>query len=75
MGGPRDCHTEYSKSDREREILYDIAYMRNLKNNDTNELIYKFICKGGRMWGWRDEGSQVLSSGARWGSISTPSLK
>ena len=41
MGGPRDCHTEWSKSDREREISYDIAYMRNLKRNDTNELIYK----------------------------------
>ena len=26
---------------REREISYDIAYMRNLKKNDTNELIYK----------------------------------
>ena len=29
------------KSDREREISYDITYMRNLKRNDTNELIYK----------------------------------
>ena len=28
-------------SDREREILYDIPYMWNLKINDTNELIYK----------------------------------
>ena len=41
MGGPRHCHTEQSKSDREREILYDIAYMWNLKRNDTNEHIYK----------------------------------
>ena len=41
MDGPRDCHTEWSKSDREREILYDIAYMWNLKRNDTNEHIYK----------------------------------
>ena len=24
--------------DREREILYDIPYMWNLKRNDTNEL-------------------------------------
>ena len=29
--GPRDCHTEWSKSDRERQISYDIAYMWNLK--------------------------------------------
>ena len=25
MDGPRDCHTECSKSDRERQISYDIA--------------------------------------------------
>ena len=41
MVGPRDCHTEWSKSDREREILYDISYMRNLKRNDRNEFIYR----------------------------------
>ena len=31
MDGPRDCHTEWSKSDRDRQISYDIAYMWNLK--------------------------------------------
>ena len=31
MGGPRDCHTEWIKSDRDRQISYDIAYMWNLK--------------------------------------------
>ena len=41
MDGARDCHTEWNKSDRERQISYDIAYVRNLKKNDTNELIYK----------------------------------
>ena len=40
MDGPRDCHTQWSKSDRERQISYDVVYMPNLKN-DTNELIYK----------------------------------
>ena len=29
--GPRDCHTEWSKSDRERQISYAITYMWNLK--------------------------------------------
>ena len=29
------------KSDRERQISYDIAYTWNLKKNGTNELIYK----------------------------------
>ena len=27
MGGPRDYHTKWSKSDRERQISYDIAYI------------------------------------------------
>ena len=31
MDGPRDCHTEWSRSDRERQILYDITYMWILK--------------------------------------------
>ena len=40
MDGPRDCHTEWSKSDRERQISYDIAYMWDLKIG-TNELVHK----------------------------------
>ena len=41
MDGPRDCHTERSKSDREGEILYNITYMLTVKRNDMNELIYR----------------------------------
>ena len=41
MDEPRDCHSEWSESEREGEISYDIAYMQNLKINDTNELLYK----------------------------------
>ena len=45
MDGPRDCHTKWSKPERERQISYDITYMWNLKKKkdtkDTNELIYK----------------------------------
>ena len=41
MDGPRKCHTEWSKSDREGEILYDTPYMWNLKWNDTNKCTYK----------------------------------
>ena len=40
MDGPRDYHTKWSTSERERQIPYDITYMWNLKY-DTNELIYK----------------------------------
>ena len=40
MDGPRDDHTKRSKSDRERQISYDITYIWSLKY-DTNKLIYK----------------------------------
>ena len=33
--GPEEYHTKWSKSDRERQIPYDIIYMWNL-NHDTN---------------------------------------
>ena len=31
MGGPRDYHPKRSKSERERQIPYDITYMWNLR--------------------------------------------
>ena len=37
---PREYHIKYSKTDRERQISHEIAYMGKL-NRDTNELIYK----------------------------------
>ena len=43
--GTGDYHTNWSNSNRERQISYDIAYMWNQKNdlenikNDTNESI------------------------------------
>ena len=40
MDGPRGYSIQWSKSHREREMLYDIAYMWNLKNN-----INESICK------------------------------
>ena len=40
MDGPRDYHTKWSKSDRERQIPYDITSAWN-QQTDTNELIYK----------------------------------
>ena len=41
MEGPRDCHTEWSNSETEEEIFYDIPYMWNLKRSDTNDFAYK----------------------------------
>ena len=40
MDGSREHHIKWSKSNRGRQILYDITYMWNLRNN-TNESIYK----------------------------------
>ena len=40
MDGPRGYHTKRSKSERERQIPYDITYTWNLKYN-TNEHIYE----------------------------------
>ena len=40
MDGPRDCPTEWSKSDREGEILYYTPYEQNLKRDDRNELLF-----------------------------------
>ena len=31
VDGPRDCHTEWSKSEREKQISYINAYMWNLE--------------------------------------------
>ena len=41
MDKPRDYHTKWGKSDKDRQISYDIAYMWNLKKKATNEFIYK----------------------------------
>ena len=40
MDRPRDFHTKWSKSEREKQIPYDIIYMWNLKY-DTKEPIYE----------------------------------
>ena len=40
MDGPRDDRTKWGKSERERQIPYDIIYMWNLKY-DTNEPNYE----------------------------------
>ena len=37
---PRDDHTKWSKSKRERQTLYDFAFTWNLKY-DTSELNYE----------------------------------
>ena len=67
MDRPRDYHTKWSKSERERWLPYDITYMWNL-TYDTNELLWNcnrlidignrlVVAKGER--GWEREGLGV----------------
>ena len=51
MQRSRDCHTEWSKLDREGETSYNIPFMWNLKRRDTNELICKTDSKTQRTYG------------------------
>ena len=44
MDGSRDCHNEWSKSDRERQISHDTAHMWTLKNG-VSEFILKIEIK------------------------------
>ena len=46
MDAPRDYHTKWSKSERERQMPYDITYMWSLKY-DTNEPIYETETESG----------------------------
>ena len=41
VAGPRDCHTEWSKSEGEKQISYINMYMWNLKKIGIDDLIYK----------------------------------
>ena len=41
MDRPRHYHTKWNKPERGRQISYDIIYMWNLGEKDTNELMYK----------------------------------
>ena len=50
MDGPKDCHTEWSKSDRKGEISYDVSYMWNLKRRDKNELTCKVERERINLW-------------------------
>ena len=65
MGGPGGHYAKWNKSDRERQLLYGLTYMWNLKQNKTkqttqltdteNRLGIVGIAGG---WGW--EGEKVV---------------
>ena len=41
MDGPRDCHTKWSLSDKDKYIIRHHLYVESKKQRDTNELVYK----------------------------------
>ena len=51
MDGSRESHTEWSKSDRDGEISYDIPYIWTLERNDTDEPSYKTEADSWLLWG------------------------
>ena len=66
VDGPRDCHTEWSKSEIEKQISYINIYMWNLekwykwtglqgRNRDTDVENKCMDNKGGKPWGGGDE--------------------
>ena len=56
VDGPRDYHTQWIKSERERQILYHITYMWNV-NYGTSEPIYKTETNSQRSDLWLPRGS------------------
>ena len=40
MDAPRDYHIKWSKSNRERQISYDVSYVES-KENYMHELVYR----------------------------------
>ena len=62
MNGPRDHHIKWSKSERERQIPYDITYMWNLNydkltqetDTDSQHREWTCGCQGGKgvLEGW-----------------------
>ena len=55
MSKPRDHHTKWSKSKRERQIPYDITYIWN-QEYDTNEFIYETNAQTEKTNIWLPEG-------------------
>ena len=62
MEGPRDYHTKQSKSDRERQMPYDIIYMWNLKKK-----CYKSTYIQSRNRPTDIENKLMVAKGERWG--------
>ena len=60
MDGPRDCHTEWNKSDRGRQVSYDITYVKSKKR-------YRWIYLQNRNRLTDTENKFMVTKGERWG--------
>ena len=60
VDGSRDCHTEWSKSEREKHILCIDAYMWNL------EKWYRWTGLHGRNWDTDVENKRTDTKGGKW---------
>ena len=60
MDGSRDCHTEWSKSESEKQILYIISYMWNL------EKWYRWTSLHGRNRDTDLENKRMGTKGGKW---------
>ena len=57
---PWGHYAKWSKSDRERQILYDITYMWNLTKLNSQKQIVEWGLSGTESWGkWGDAGQKV----------------
>ena len=56
---PRDCHAEWSKSDRERQMSYNIAYNWNLKKRVQMNLFIKQRQSHRCKWTYGYQGGKV----------------
>ena len=61
VDGSRDCHTEWSKTEREKQISYINAYMWNL------EKWYIWTGLQGRNWDTDVENKRMDTKGGKWG--------
>ena len=64
MDGPRDDHTKWSKSDREGQISYNIAYIENFLKK-----WYKWTYIQNRNRPTDVENKLMVTKGERWGGI------
>ena len=60
VDGPRACHTEWNKSEREKQLLYINAYMWNLEKR------CRWTSLQGRNWETDVENKRMDTKGGKW---------